>query len=211
MFQGPFDYSILKRAQEKGLLTIDFINIRDFGIGRHKIVDDKPYGGGVGMILRVDVVHNTVESAKCKGLASRSGQSVKCTERVVLMDPRGKTFNQTKARELAKLDHLILVAGHYEGIDERILHVVDESVSIGNYILTGGEIPAMVIVDAVARLLTGVLKEEATTHESFSLPTSVLEHPQYTRPPVYQEWKVPKILTSGNHGKIQDWKEKKMR
>lgn len=207
MFQGPFDYSILKRAQKKNQLSIDFINIRDFGIGRHKIVDDKPYGGGVGMVLRVDVIDKAIENAKC---SADGGSNAKCNERIILTDPRGERFNQQKAREFSALDHLILIAGHYEGIDERVReHLVDETISIGDYVLTGGEIPAMVIVDAVSRLQSGVLRKDATTNESFEVEGK-REHPQYTRPPVYRDWKVPKVLTSGNHGKIRNWKEEKM-
>lgn len=196
MFEGPFEHSIIKRAQQKKKVKIEFINIRNFSIGRHKIVDDKPFGGGVGMVLRVDVIDRAISNIK-KG-------------RIILLDPRGKTFNQKKARELAKLDHLIFIAGHYEGVDERVRkYLVDESLSIGNYVLTGGEIPAMVIVDSIVRLIPGVLaKPEATSQESFAI-SNLLEHPQYTRPQTYKNWKVPKVLLTGNHKKIEAWKKAK--
>lgn len=195
MFVGPFEHSIIKRAQEKGKVTIDLVNIRNFGIGRHKIVDDKPYGGGVGMILRVDVIDKALAKFK--------------NRRIVLLDARGRTFDQKKARELAKLDHLILIAGHYEGVDERVKeYLVDESLSIGNYVLTGGEIPAMVVVDSVVRLIPGVLeKPQATKLESFS--ENNLEHPQYTRPQIYKNWKVPQVLLSGNHKAIEQWRKRR--
>lgn len=206
MFVGPFDHSILKRAQEKKLLEVEFINIRDFGIGKHKTVDDTSYGGGVGMVMRVDVVADAISNAKCKTLND------KCNEKIILMDPRGETFSQKKAKEFAKIDHLILVCGHYEGIDERILQFVDETISIGDYVLTGGELPSMVIVDTVTRLLPGAITDSATDTETFSLHTeegdTLLEHPHYTRPQTYQRMDVPEVLLSGNHADIEDWREK---
>ena len=202
MFQGPFDHSIIKRAKRDKKIEIEFVNLRDFGIGRHRIVDDKPFGGGVGMVLRVDVIDQALQALKME-----SGKLKKT--KTILLDARGETFTQKRARELAELDHLILIAGHYEGVDERVHeYLVDESVSIGNYVLTGGEIPAMVIVDSVTRLVLGVLKkQEATQLESFSKEED-LEHPQYTRPAEYHGWTVPDILLSGNHKKIEDWREK---
>lgn len=201
MFEGPFDHSIVKNAREKKLVSINFINIRDFGIGRHKTVDDKPYGGGRGMILRVDVLENAILSAKDKNLT-------KGEQKVVLLDPRGKTFNQRKAISLSKLKHLILICGHYEGIDERVRKFVDEEISIGDFIVTGGEIPAMLITDAIIRLIKGTLDEEVTRNESFS---PHLEHPQYTRPQNYKNLKVPKILLSGNHKKIEEERQETSR
>ncbi|MFH1833227.1 MAG: tRNA (guanosine(37)-N1)-methyltransferase TrmD [Candidatus Levyibacteriota bacterium] len=199
MFQGPFDCSILKRAKYKKLINIKFVNIRDFGIGKHKIVDDAPYGGGVGMVMRVDVIKKAVEKTKCKE---------KCKEKVFFLDPRGKTFNQKKAVEISKLNHIILICGHYEGIDERVRKFIDEEISIGDYVLTGGEIPAMVIVDCISRLLQGVLKkEEATRFESFSQMENLVEYPQYTRPQDFNGQKVPNILLSGNHKEIAKWRK----
>lgn len=198
MFSGPFDYSIVKKAKLKNIVDINFINIREFGIGRHKIVDDRPYGGGLGMILRVDVLEKAILATKEKNLRVHG-------QRVVLLGTHGKTFNQKKAESLSKLQHLILVCGHYEGIDERLKNFIDEEISIGDFIVTGGEIPAMIITDAVVRLKKGVLKESATKIESFS---PFLEYPQYTRPKTYKNMAVPKILTSGNHKEIRQWRKK---
>jgi tRNA (guanine37-N1)-methyltransferase len=205
MFAGPFDHSIVKNAINKKLVTINFVNLRDFGIGRHKVVDDKPYGGGVGMILKVDVVEKAIESAKDLPDGKTGKKPRTHNQKVVLLDPRGKTYNQKKAREFSKIQHLILVCGHYEGIDERIDNFVDEKISIGDFILTGGEIPAMVITDSVIRLLTGTLKKKATEIESFSW---YLEYPQYTKPRVYKNYSVPKVLLLGNHKKIEEWRKK---
>ncbi|MBI3955973.1 tRNA (guanosine(37)-N1)-methyltransferase TrmD [Candidatus Gottesmanbacteria bacterium] len=200
MFAGPFDYSIVRRAQEKGIATINLVNIRDFATDKYKSVDDHPYGGGVGMVMRVDVIDRALESQKSKVKSQKS--------KTILLDPRGKTFTQKKAREFSQLDHLILVCGHYEGVDERVHEIVDESISIGDYVLTGGEIPAMVITDSVVRLLPGVLKKEsAKLLESFT-QHHMLEHPQYTRPEVYKGMTVPAVLKSGNHKRIEEWRKK---
>ncbi|MDP1722698.1 MAG: tRNA (guanosine(37)-N1)-methyltransferase TrmD [Candidatus Gottesmanbacteria bacterium] len=206
MFIGPFDYSIVKRAQGKGKVTIQTINIRDYANDAYKSVDDRPYGGGVGMIMRVDVID--------RALQQTINNKQKTTTKIVLLDPRGTTFTQAKARTLAKLDHLVLICGHYEGIDERVKSLVDESLSIGDYVLTGGELPAMVMTDAIVRLLPGVLKEGVTQSESYSFEIRnskfeipMLEYPQYTRPEVYNGMKVPEVLLSGNHKKIEQWKK----
>lgn len=207
MFSSPFSYSILKHAQKKKLVSIRYIQIRDFGVGRHRIVDDKPYGGGHGMILRVDVLHKAIESAKDRSL--KKGEEI-----VALMDAHGKRFDHEKAEKFSTLKHLILICGHYEGVDERIKRFVDAEISIGDFVVTGGELPAMIVVDSVVRLIKGVLKEGVTVSESFSIqdktqkkPTNYLEYPQYTRPNVHQKLKVPQILLSGNHKEIQKWKE----
>jgi tRNA (guanine37-N1)-methyltransferase len=205
MFEGPFKESIIKRAAQKGIVEIEYIDIRTFGIGTHKIVDDKPYGGGAGMLLRVDVLKNALDSAKCQ-----KGKS-KCSERSILLDPKGTLFSQKKARELTCFDHLILVCAHYEGVDERFKKYIDEEISIGDYIVTGGEIPAMVLTDSVLRLIPGVLgKEESNQKESFENLTdeAILEYPQYTRPDEFEGEKVPEVLKAGNHKKIVDWKRK---
>lgn len=205
MFQGPFDYSIIKNAKEKNKVKIDFVNIRDFGIGKHRVVDDKPYGGGHGMILRVDVLEKAINQTKDKKLNSKN-------QKIILLSPHGKTFNQKKATDLSKLKHLILVCGRYEGVDERAKEFIDEALSIGDFVVTGGELPAMLVTDAVVRLVTGVLKEGVTTTESFSLPAGrqvpFLEYPQYTKPDNYKDLKVPAILLSGDHGKIKLWRDK---
>lgn len=209
MFKGPFDESILRRAQDKSLVEINIHNLRKWAIDKRGSVDDRPYGGGVGMILRVDVIDSAL-----KDLKTKKQKSIK----TILLDATGEKFTQKKAVQLSKLGHLILIAGHYEGVDHRVHeHLVDEVISIGDYVLTGGEIPAMVITDTVIRLIPGVLeKSEATEFESFSkleigkwkLENS-LEYPQYTRPENYKGWQVPKILLSGNHKEIEKWKEQK--
>jgi tRNA (guanine37-N1)-methyltransferase len=200
MFSGPFDTSILKRAESKGLVDINIHNLRDWGEGERKDVDDRPYGGGVGMILRVDIIDKALKKIRKKN------------SKVILLDATGETYTQQKAKEFSRLNHLILIAGHYEGVDHRVHeHLVDEVISIGNYVLTGGEIPAMVIVDSVVRLIPGVLgKDESSIEESFKTP-GYKEYPQYTRPEEYNGWKVPKILLSGNHQEIEKWRQKKSR
>ena len=207
MFKGPFDESIIKRAQEKELVEIKIHNLRDWAVDKRGTVDDRPYGGGAGMILMIQPIYDAIESLKSKVKSQKS--------KIILLTPRGKTFNQKKAQKLSKLDEIILICGHYEGFDERIRNFVDEEISIGNFVLTGGEIPAMVITDTIVRLLPGVLKkEEANQIESFSpglkklLPKLLTEYPQYTRPENFRSLKVPKVLLSGNHQKILEWQRK---
>jgi len=204
IFPPIFNTSIIGRAQKKGILNITQINIRDFATDKHKSVDDRPYGGGVGMLLRVDVCDRAIQYAK---------DTVSCPidkklERIILLDPKGKSFRQSTARRYSKLSHLILVCGHYEGFDHRIYRLVDESISIGPYVLTGGELPAAIITDCVSRLVSGVLlKKEAITYESFSKKI-LHEYPQFTRPPVYKGMKVPSQLLSGNHKLIEEFRQK---
>jgi tRNA (guanine37-N1)-methyltransferase len=206
MFNGFLTESILGRAQKNGLLEIETVNLRDFGLGKHKSVDDTPYGGGAGMVLRVDVVAEAIKSLKTKGSNLKT----------ILMTPQGQTFNQVIAKDLlsAKCD-LILVCGHYEGFDERIRDYADMELSIGDYVLTGGELAAAVITDAVARLIPGVLgKEESHQSESFSLSTrnskleikNLLEYPHYTRPEEYEGKSVPEVLKGGHHAEIEKWR-----
>lgn len=202
IFQTVLNYSILKRAQEKGLVEFNIVDYRQFGIGPHKTVDDKPYGGGAGMVLRVDVLHEAIQSAK-------TGEG---NEKVALLTPKGIPFSQNVAEDLSKLSHLILVCGHYEGFDERIRSYVDLEISMGDFVLTGGEIPAMAIIDSVTRLLPGVLKKEtAAVEESFSEKNGlrILEYPHYTRPEEFKGEKVPEVLLSGNHAKIEEFKSEK--
>lgn len=205
MFDSPFNYSIIKRAKEKKKIEVSIVNIRDFGLGKHKIVDDTPYGGGAGMLLRADVAEKAIISSRCKK---------KCKEKVILLDPQGKTLKQDIVKKLSKVDHLILICAHYEGVDERIRKMVDYEISIGDYILTGGELPAMILTDAVIRLIPSVLgKDESSLFESFQEVTcnnkkvKVLEYPQYTRPEIFKELKVPGILLSGNHAGIAKWRK----
>ncbi len=201
MFEGPFSESIIKRAQEKDLVKINIHNLRDWASDKHNTVDDRPYGGGPGMVIKVDVVDKALKEIK--------KQKRGTTQKIVLLEAAGEIFTQEKAASLSKVDHLILLAGHYEGFDERVReHLVDEVISIGKFVLTGGELPAMIITDAVVRLIPGVLGSEASlSEESYSKP-NWLEYPQYTRPEEYNDWKVPEILLSGDHKSIAEWKKK---
>lgn len=202
MFQGPFDFSIIKLARERNLIDLSFVNIREFGIGRHLLVDDTPYGGGAGMVMRPDVLSSAISQTRAKSPKEE-------TTRVILLDPQGKKFNQKIAEEFAKISHLILVAGRYEGVDERVKeNCIDEMVSIGDYVLTGGELPAMIVADAVARLVPGVIKDASSATESFSEKNNnLLEYPHYTKPRIFQNKTVPEILLSGNHAKIKAWQK----
>lgn len=192
MFQ-PLNKSIIGRAREKQLININLVNIRDFSKDKHKKVDDTPYGGGPGMILMPDIVYDAYKSVKSK------------KAKVIYMSPQGQTLNQKKVEELANQEHLIIICGHYEGIDQRVLDkIVDEEISIGDYILTGGEIPAMILIDSVSRYVKGVLKKDSINEESFS--KGLLEYPQYTRPEIFEGQKVPEILLSGHHENINKWR-----
>ena len=195
MFTAPFNHSIMKRAQETKLLTIETVNPRDFAQDKHQMVDDYPFGGGAGMVLKPEPMFAAVESLKTSG-----------KKRVLLMCPSGQPFTQEKAKELAQYDELIFLCGHYEGFDARITdNLVDEAISIGDYVLTGGEIPAMVVIDAVARMLNGVLGSgESAIGDSFY--NGLLEYPQYTRPREFRGMSVPEILLSGDHAKIKKWR-----
>ena len=192
--------AMLGRAAHAGFIDVATVNPRAFTANRHQTVDDKPYGGGFGMILRADVLHSAIKFAKDQKLTSDQ-------QKVFLLDPKGEIFHQKIAADLTRLNHLILVCGHYEGFDERILNWVDGRISIGAFISTGGEIPAMLITDSVVRLLKGVLKEGVTKNESHSSPDIFLEHPQYTRPRVYKSLSVPQVLLCGDHKKIEQWKK----
>ena len=202
MISGFIKESIIKRAIDKKLVEIELINLRDFAQDKYKSVDDKPYGGGAGMILRVDVLKDAISFA----LRNKQNKT-----KIILTSAKGKTYSQKKAIEYSKLKHLILVAGHYEGHDERIVNYIDEEISLGDFILTGGEIVAASIIDSVVRLIPEVLKKsEAIIEESFS-KTYPLEYPQYTKPFEFDGKKVPQILLSGDHKKIKEWRLKKSR
>jgi len=197
MFAGVFDVSIIGRAKEKGLVEINFHQMRKWAWNSYGAVDDRPYGGDVGMLIRVDVIDKALK--EIKGEKSH----------IILTSARGKRFTQEDAKRLAKEKNLIIICGHYEGFDERISSLVDEEISIGDYVLTGGEIPAMVITDSVSRLLPGVLgKDESSQVESFSDPEKNIEFPQYTRPAEYNGQKVPEVLMSGDPKKIKEWQKK---
>jgi len=195
MFQGPFTESILKRAQEQGLLSIALHNVRDVTTDKHHIVDDYPYGGGAGMVMKPEPIFTAVEGVYPGGP-------------IILLTPQGRLFNQQIALALAQEARVTLICGHYEGIDERVReHLVTDELSIGDYVLTGGELAAMVVVDAVSRLIPGILGgSESTSEESHS--GNLLEYPHYTRPPEFRGWRVPDILLSGNHAQIARWRRK---
>lgn len=201
LFPEMFDIlneSIIGRAKEKGLINVNLINIRDFSKNKHKKVDDTPYGGGAGMVIQPDVVYDAYKSVITDNEKSER-------TRVIYMSPQGKKLDQQKVEELSKQEHLILLCGHYEGIDQRVLDsIVDEEISIGDYVLTGGELPAMVLIDSVSRYVEGVLKDGSTTEESFA--QGLLEYPQYTRPEVFEGQQVPEVLRSGNHQMIDKWR-----
>ncbi|MFB9329675.1 tRNA (guanosine(37)-N1)-methyltransferase TrmD [Paenibacillus aurantiacus] len=199
MFAGVFGASILGKARDKGIVELNAVNFRDYANNKHNTVDDYPYGGGGGMVLKPEPLFAAVED-----LASR--QIEETAPRVILMCPQGEPFTQRKAEQLAGEQHLIFVCGHYEGYDERIReHLVTDEISIGDYVLTGGELPAMVVIDSVARLLPGVLgNETSAVTDSFS--TGLIEHPHYTRPAVFRGWEVPEVLLSGHHAKVEQWR-----
>ena len=193
IIDGFLSESIIKRAIDKGLVKINVINFRDYSPLNNKQVDDTPYGGGAGMLLRCEPIFECLDA-----IANDNSH-------IILLSPEGKTYNQSKARNLTKYKHLILICGHYEGFDERIKTRVDEVISIGDFVLTGGEIPASAIVDSVVRLLPGVINEESLDSESFT--DNLLDYPQYTKPAEYRGLKVPDILISGNHQKIAEYRE----
>ena len=192
MFTGPFTESILKRAQNEGKVEIEIHNFRDYSKDLHKNVDDTPFGGGSGMVLCCQPIFDCIKSLK------------KEDSLVIMMTPSGKTYNQELAYDLSKKKHLIILCGHYEGFDERIRRICDLEISIGDFILTGGEIPAMVLVDSITRLLPGVIDSESSLNESFN--NSLLDYPVYTKPRVYEGMEVPEILLSGDHKKINEYR-----
>jgi tRNA (guanine37-N1)-methyltransferase len=195
MVSAPLSESIPGRIQERGLATIRIHDLREFGLGRHRSVDDTPYGGGAGMVMRVEPVVAAIESVRRPGSL------------VVLLDPGGEVFSQARAADLAQRDHIVLVCPRYEGVDERIRAFVDLELSIGDYVVTGGELPALVVIDAVIRLLPGAIDDASTAEESFS--AGILEYPQYTRPPTFRGMDVPPILTSGDHGAVAAWRRER--
>lgn len=198
MFEGPMNESIMWRAQDKKFIDLNIVDLRQFGITERRTVDDKPYGGGAGMILRVDVIDNALKAIDAKPKTKGT--------KIIMLDAGGEKFDQKKAYEYSKLERIVLICGRYEGIDHRVHeNLVDDIVSIGDYVLTGGEIPAMVIADTVTRLIPNVIKPESLAEESHTDMGS--EYPQYTRPEVYNDWKVPPVLLTGNHGEVEKWRK----
>jgi tRNA (guanine37-N1)-methyltransferase len=198
MFESPFNCSILKRAQEGGVVEIHLHNIRDYTEDKHKMTDDAPYGGGGGMVMKVEPIDRALASVA----------PVRDNALVVLLTPQGETFNQKIAEEMSVYSRIVLICGHYEGVDERVrVYLVDKEISVGDFVLTGGELSAMVVVDAVSRLVPGVLGNyESASFDSFS--TGLLEYPHYTRPAHYRDWQVPEVLLSGHHREIETWRRK---
>lgn len=202
MFKEVLNTSMLRKAQQEDLMSFNLINLRDFGLGAHKQVDDAPYGGGDGMVLKPEPVFAAVESIKQQ--KEQTGESM---GKIIILSPQGETYKQAKARQFSQEEHLVLICGRYEGFDQRIFTLADEAVSLGNYVLTGGEIPAMAVIDSVTRLLPGVLGgATSAADESFS-EEAVIEYPHYTRPEEYRGMKVPEVLLSGNHQKIAEWRK----
>lgn len=210
IFSSYFNESIIKRAQDKNVIRINVHNLRDWTTDKHKTVDDTPYGGGAGMIMKVDILHKAIESiiAGHKPTIAKKNKT-----KIILLSAKGKKWNQQLARKYSKLDNVVLLCGRYEGVDERIVNFVDDEISIGDYVLTGGEIPAMIIVDSITRLLPGVLGNKASNQDESHSELGILEYPQYTRPEVYpvgkKKYKVPGILLSGNHQKVAGWRKNK--
>ena len=197
MFESPFGESILKRAQDQGLLNINLHDLRNYTLDKHRKTDDYPFGGGVGLIMNVDPIVRAVEAVK----------EVRPGARSILLSPGGRAFNQKMAWEFSREENLIFVCGRYEGVDERVLNFVDDAISIGDYVMAGGEIPAMVLIEAISRLIPNVVGDESSLLEE-SFEGNRLEYPQYTRPREFRGLKVPEILFSGHHKKIQDWQLK---
>jgi len=199
MFESPFNASLLKKARERNLIEIRITDIRDFALNKHRTADDYPYGGGNGMVMKIEPIAGALDSLEPLESAV-----------ICLLTPQGEVFNQKMARELSGESRIVLICGHYEGVDERVrTHLVHKEISIGDYVLTGGELPAMVVVDAVSRLLSGVLgNEQSAEGDSFAEGEGLLEYPQYTRPAEFRGWTVPDVLLSGHHAEIESWRRK---
>jgi tRNA (guanine37-N1)-methyltransferase len=227
IFDSYFSESIIKRASQKGLFEVEITNLRDFTQDKHKTVDDTPYGGGAGMVLKIEPIFKCINYIKSEirnpksetnflpkadqpsAEKSKIKNSKKLKSRTILFSAKGKRYTQKDAKRLLKYDNLILICGRYEGVDERVAqYIADEEISVGDYVLTGGEIPAMVVVDSVVRLIPGVLGNSESAKDESHSKENILEYPQYTKPEEFQGWKVPKILLGGNHQKIKEWRNK---
>ncbi len=206
MFGGPLDYSIIGRARKQGLLDLRLTNIRDFATDKHRQADDTPYGGGPGMVMKPEPIYAAVEAVTADA-ASSAAEGEVAKPHVILLDPQGLPFTQARAWELAEKEHIVLICGHYEGVDERVRAIVDEELSIGDFVLTGGELPAMVVIDAVCRLLPGALGEADSARQD-SFEGFVLDCPHYTRPFEFRGMTVPDVLLSGNHEQIRLWRRR---
>ncbi len=206
MFQVPFSFGIFKRAIDSGVFSIHLHNIRDYTHDKHHTTDDYPYGGGPGMILKPEPLFEALEAIKSEIHPEEEAEKLP----VILLTPQGRLFTQQMAQELSRYTNLIFICGHYEGVDERVTeHMITDEISIGDYVLTGGELPAMVVIDTIVRLLPGVLGSEASPLED-SHVSGLLEYPQYTRPPIYNGWAVPQVLLSGNHAQIARWRREQI-
>ncbi|MBU2635433.1 tRNA (guanosine(37)-N1)-methyltransferase TrmD [Patescibacteria group bacterium] len=207
IFNSYFSESLISRGQRKKLIKVNIHNLRDWTSDKHKTVDDKPFGGGIGMVMKIEPIYRAVKHLK-EPSSFKKRNSVPL-RKVVLFTPRGKKFNQRMAYQFSKLDQLILICGRYEGVDERVAkHIVDIELSIGDYDLMGGELPAMVVIETIARLVPGILGKEQLLKERVTKQKGFIEYVQYTRPEVFNKWRVPKVLMSGNHKKIEEWRKK---
>jgi tRNA (guanine37-N1)-methyltransferase len=211
MFTGPMTESIIKRAQSQNIVSIRIHDLRQWTDLPHHTTDDRPYGGGPGMVMMVEPIHKAIQSLSKNSSLIKGGRAVSqesYNQKIILTAASGQTFTQAKAREYSQLQHLIIIAGHYEGVDQRVEdHLVDESISIGDYVLTGGELPAMVITDAITRLLPGVVGDPQSIIDESHSQAGYKEYPHYTRPENYNGWEVPKVLLSGNHAAIESWRK----
>jgi tRNA (guanine37-N1)-methyltransferase len=205
MFTGSFAESIIARAIKNKIININFINIRSFSNDKHKKIDDRPFGGGCGMVIKIEPVYYAIKSTGVKK-KNKSYKNFYTKPLVIYMSPQGKILKHNLVLDLSRYKHLVIVCGHYEGIDERIKNYIDEEISIGNYILTGGEIPAMVLIDSITRILPGVIKSDSVKNDSFF--NELFDYPSYTRPVIFKNHKVPDVLLSGNHKNINDWRMK---
>jgi tRNA (guanine37-N1)-methyltransferase len=202
--KGPLTESLIAKATKKEILSVNIIDIRSFSKYKHKKVDDRSFGGGCGMVIKPEPLYDAIRSAGVKKKNS-TYKNPYAKPYVIYMSPQGRILNDGTVKNLAKFKHLVIICGHYEGVDERIMNYVDEEISIGDYILTGGEIPAMVLVDSIARMLPGVVKEK-TSVKNDSFYNGLLDYPHYTRPAIFKGYKIPKVLLSGNHKKIIEWR-----